>query len=156
MHMEMTIDRTGGEERSAASLPECISALLARIGHRSEPAALSRTEQLSHLGALELLEQHGCFGEWRYGRIEAIAAERFPVILQCGDGGYCVLLAPPRGGKAFTVLPEDCGPVCQCGAEAIQSIHGALYLLCQPSKGNVQEASAPARHWCFGALGLFD
>jgi hypothetical protein len=113
--------------------------LLVRLGHGSGTVAPS-SPQLSHLGALELLEQHGCLGEWHYGRIEDIAAERFPLILHCGQGAYCLLLAPPR----------------QCHGAAIQSMHGGLYLLCHPGNANVPDASAAAPPWCFGALGLLD
>lgn len=112
--------------------------------------------QLSHLGALELLEQHGCQGEWHYGRIEEIATERYPLVLQCGQGAYCILLAPPRGGLVCAAVPGECGAPRECRADAIQSLYGVLYLSCHPRGDGGQDPSAAAPHWYFGALGLLD
>lgn len=159
MHPDSTAIRPPPGQGQPASLPACICALLAQIGHGSHaapaaPAASDGACHLSHLGALDLLEQHRCVGEWCYGRIEDIAPGRFPLILRCKDGSYCVLLVPPHGGRVPAVFPAWSLPL-DCLCSALQAAHGGLYLLCTPRQEARRDACThTGLDWCFGALDL--
>jgi hypothetical protein len=165
MHPESTVHRPVSEERRASSLADCIPGLLARLGRGTSactpgPGGAHGAARLSHLGALELLERHGCAGEWCYGRIEDIAPARFPLILQCKDRSYCLLLAPPRGDKVRAMFPAHTSLAFDSRTGVLQCLHGALYLSCQRGNGGGRvpphDEPGPAPHWYFGALGLFD
>jgi hypothetical protein len=155
MHSEPAPGQPLLPEAAPCSLPECLSALLERLAHGSggpTPVAAPGSGALGHFEALDVLEQEGCSAEWRYGRIEHIEAAHFPLILQYAAGAYCVLLSPPRAGKVRVLVHPATGQVCECGADTIQSVHGATWLLCQPSPEHQPDAAAAAPHWYFGAL----
>jgi len=154
--METHLHRFAAQEHAPSSLPECIAALLKRLGLRGAALAAgpdSVRAQLGQLDALDVLERHGCSGEWGYGRVEDIPHESFPAILRCPDGAYCLLLSPVRGQQVRVVFPAQSSQPFDCGLDTIQSAHGASYLLCARAGGCAQAVTTEP-HWYFGDLEL--
>lgn len=145
----------------------CIAELLTHHGNTKPLSVLGHSfttpgVSLSHLAAINLLEQQQFAAEWRHKRLDALIPELFPVIVALKDGGYCLVLAAPSPGSSQVqvVYPIESTVPILCERDELMANTTGLCLLAKPDYRKSAQFEAQGDelgkgHWLFGVLTLF-